>query len=46
MMAHDGEHEGEYDEADGDVLGELVYEVLLDDEVQKIHFDQVDGHSL
>ena len=46
MMAHDGEHEGEYDEVDGDVLGESVYEVLLDDEVQKIHFDQVDGHSL
>ena len=46
MMAHDEVHDGEHDEVDGDVLGELVYEVLLDDEVQKIHFDQVDGHSL
>jgi hypothetical protein len=49
MMAHDGghdeEHDGEHDEVDGDDLGELLYEVLLGDEVQKIHFHQVDGHS-
>ena len=51
-MAHDGEHDeahdGEHDEEhDGehDVLGELLYEVLLGDEVQKIHFHQVDDHS-